>query len=262
MELDQKVVLITGASEGIGAACVSVLRHRGAHLVLVARSEEKLRQLALPEDLVIAADLTDPAARPHVIEKTIARYGRIDVLINNAGVGMYAPATTSPMPETRQLFELNFFAPLELCQLATPHMPAGSCIVNVASVAGKITLPWFVLYSASKYALHSLSDGLRLELKSRGIHVLNVCPGYIATGFQQHALRGAAPTRLQSARGWFAMSPDDCARAIIRGIEREARTLVVPRVNWLLILLARLFPRLVDAQIMRINREPGTSSDE
>ena len=124
MQIQKKVVLITGASEGIGAACARAFRDRGAVLSLTARSEGKLLALAGPDDLVTAGDITDPQVRQHVVENTIQRFGRIDILINNAGAGLYRPAWAASEQEARALFELNLFAPLEMIRLAVPQMRA------------------------------------------------------------------------------------------------------------------------------------------
>ena len=256
MDLDGKVILITGASEGIGAACATAFRRRGARLSLTARSLEKLRAAAAPDDLVTAGDITAAQTRQSVVDRTLERFGAIDVLVNNAGMGMYAPSWQAPMDDTRRMFELNLFAPVALVQLVVPHMRArrSGTIVNIGSVAGKVTLPWFTLYSASKYALGSWTDGLRMELKADGIHAMTVCPGYVKTGFQSHVLAGRPPEKvLQGKR--FAITAEACARAVVRGVERGARTVVTPRGGWLFILAERLFPSFVDARMAALNRE-------
>ena len=256
MDIEGKVILITGASEGIGAACATAFRARGARLSLTARSEPKLRAAAGPESLVTAGDITDEQTRRSVVDRTLERYGAIDVLVNNAGMGMYAPSWRASMPDTRRLFELNLFAPLALTQLVVPHMRARrrGTIVNISSVAGKVTLPWFTLYSASKYALGSWTDGLRMELKADGIHAMTVCPGYVKTGFQSHVLSGRPPEKILAGRR-FAITAEECALAIVRGVERNARTVVTPAGGWLFILAERLFPSFVDARMAAVNRE-------
>jgi short-subunit dehydrogenase len=253
MHIDGKVVLITGASEGIGAACAGAFRKRGARLSLVARSEEKLRAAGGPEALVTAGDVTLPEVRHAAVERTLEHFGAVDILVNNAGMGLYAPAWDTPMEDARRLFELNFFAPLELMQAVAPHMRkrGTGLIVNVSSVAGKVTLPWFTLYSASKYALGSLTDGLRMELARDGIQTMTVCPGYVRTDFQRHALGDGPPPKV-ARRKQFAITPEQCAEAIARGVERGARTVMAPKAGWLLVLGERLFPSLVDAQLAAI----------
>jgi short-subunit dehydrogenase len=253
MQLKGRVVLITGASEGIGAACAEAFRRRGAALSLCARSEHKLRSVAGADALVNAGDLLDPDVRRLAVERTIDRYGRIDVLLNNAGVGLYAPAYTSDFDDLRRMWELNFFVALDLIQRVVPHMrqQGGGSLVNVSSIAGKVTLPWFTLYSASKFALCSLSDGLRMELRRHGIHAMKVCPGYVQTRFQQNVLHGQPPP-LIGRRKAFAISAERCAEDIARGLERDARTVVTPRVGWLFIAAARLMPSLMERQLEKI----------
>jgi short-subunit dehydrogenase len=251
MRVENKVVLITGASEGIGAACAGVFRERGARLCLTARSAEKLRSAAGPRDLVIPADLLDIGATERIVAETVARFGRLDVLINNAGAGLYTPAHNSPPELARRLFELNFFAPLELIRHAVPHMrrQGGGAIVNISSIAGAVSLPWFTLYSASKSAMIALTDGLRIELRRDSIHCMSVCPGYVRTNFQRNILAGEVPQALGPMRQRWAITAEECAKAIADGLERNSRTVVTPRTGWLLIALARLFPRLVDRRL-------------
>jgi short-subunit dehydrogenase len=261
MRIQGQVALITGASQGIGAACAKVLATRGARLALNARSREKLEEAMPPGALPVPGDLMKTDDRRSIVEKTVAHYGRIDILLNNAGIGLYAPAWRTDLQNARHMFELNFFAALEMTQLVVPLMRSqrSGMIVNVGSIAGKMTLPWFTLYSASKYAIGSLSDGLRMELKADGIHVMLVCPGYVKTGFQQHVLTGSTPPAIDRNRR-FAITAERCAEDIAGGIERDARTVVTPRIGWALIALERLFPSIVDSRLERIYRdaEAGT----
>jgi short-subunit dehydrogenase len=251
-ELQDKVVLLTGASEGIGAALARVLQFRGASLALVARSEQKLKEVARQEDLVVVADLSLQAGRAKAVAETISRFGRIDVLINNAAVGVYDKTIAVPLEPVRKMFEVNFFAPLELCQLAVLHMPHGSLIVNISSIGGKVILPWATLYSATKYALDALTEGLRVELYPRGIHVLGVYPGHVRTGFQQHILHGRAAEGLSPLRNRLTISAEECARPILRAMERRGRTLVVPRLYWFAVWCARVFPGAVETRLRRM----------
>jgi short-subunit dehydrogenase len=250
MRLDGKVALITGASEGIGAACAAAFSRRGARVSLVARNAARLRIAGGGDALVTAGDLTLPETRESAVARTVERFGTIDVLVNNAGLGLYAPAWNTPLADARYLFELNFFAPLALAQLVAPYMRQrrAGMIVNVSSVAGIVTLPWFTLYSASKFALASLGDGLRMELKRDGIETLTVFPGYVRTSFQEHALSGHPPAKIARRRS-HAISPEQCAEAIVRGVERGARTVMAPWSSWLLVVASRLFPALVQSQL-------------
>ena len=253
MRIHEKVVLITGASEGIGAACAEAFRKRGARLMLTARSADKLERLAGPGDHFHAGDITLAETRQAVVEGALERFGTIDVLINSAGVGIYAPAWCAPIADVRRMFELNLFALLEMVQLVAPVMrrQRRGTIVNIGSIAGKVTLPWFTLYSASKYAVGSLTDGLRMELRRDGVHAMTVCPGYVSTQFQSHVLAGKAPEGVQRSRR-FKITPEQCAEAVARGVERDARTVVTPWAGWLFVMIERLLPKLVDAQMERM----------
>ena len=254
MQIRDKVALITGASEGIGAACARVFESRGARISIVARNAEKLATVGGPDTLRIAGDITDEETRESLVARTIDRFGTIDILINNAGMGLYAPAWKAPMADARRLFDLNFFAPLAMIQLVTQRMRQrkSGIIVNISSIAGQMTLPWFTLYSASKFALGSLADGLRAELKADGIHVMTVCPGYVKTDFQAHALGTRPPTGIVKGKR-FAITAEECADAVARGVERDARTVVTPRIGWLLVALSRLFPAIVESRLAAIN---------
>lgn len=255
MRIDGKVVLITGASQGIGAACAAEFARAGAKLSLTARSEKRLRQVAPSGALVTVGDVTSDAGRRQIVGRTLERFEAIDILINNAGAGLYQPSWKVPMDEVRWLMELNFFAPLALIQLVAPLMQArrNGMIVNVGSVAGKVPLPWMTVYSASKYALGALTESLRMELRRDGIHTMIVCPGYVKTKFQENARGGSIPVSVLRKRR-FAITAEQCASAIRRGVERDARTVVTPAAAWLLVLAMRLFPGLVEAQMAAINQ--------
>lgn len=253
MQIDGSVVLITGASRGIGAACADEFRKRGARLALVARSREGLERTAGPDGLAIPGDITDAAFRKRAVEETLARYGRIDILINNAGVGLFAPAWAAPLDDVRAMVEVNLFAALGMIQLVAPGMRAlrRGMIVNLGSIAGRVTLPWLTLYSATKFALASLTDGLRMELAPGNVQTMLVCPGYVDTEFQDHTLAGRPPEKIRKSKA-FLISPRRCARDIARGVEKNRRTVVTPGSGRWFILARHCLPRLVDAQLARI----------
>lgn len=247
MQISGKVVLITGASGGIGAACADAFEKRSALLSLTSRTPADR-----PRALFTPGDITDPAIRENIVRATLERYGRIDILINNAAQGSYNPSSETSEAEMRELFELNLFAPLAMAQLVIPHMRrAGSgVIVNVGSIAGCVTLPWLTLYSATKAALGALTDGLRMELSGTGIQTISICPGYVQTPFHSHAI-GKPPSTIANAKP-FAISAATCAEAIARGVERNARTVVTPGLGWLFIWLRRVAPSMVDSRLASI----------
>jgi short-subunit dehydrogenase len=254
MRTEGRVVLITGASEGVGAACAAEFAKCGARLSLVARSEEGLRRAGGPDALVTAGDLTVDETRRRAVARTIEHYGAIDILINNAGVGLYRPSWEMPLDEARYLMDLNLFAPLALTQLVVPHMRErrSGMIVNVASIAGKVVLPWLTFYSVTKFALGALTEGQRMELRRDGIQTMVVCPGYVKTNFQKNVRAGEPPEKVLQSRA-YAITPEQCAAAIRRGVERDARTVVTPRAGWLFILAMRLFPAFVESRMADLN---------
>jgi len=254
MRVDGSVVLITGASAGIGAACAGEFARAGAKLALTARSEDGLRRAGGPNALILPGDLTKEADRRRVIDRTIETYGRIDILLNNAGVGVYWPSWNIPMEEVRFLMELNFFAVLGLTQLALPHMRAckSGMVVNVGSIGGKMVLPWLTVYCATKFAVGALTEGMRMELKRDGVRTLLVCPGYVVTGFQENVRAGQPPDRVKQGRR-LAITAERCARDIRRAVERDARTVVTPWAGWFLVLAMRLFPRIVESRMAEMN---------
>lgn len=257
MELANRVVLITGASDGIGAACAREFRRRGARLALMARSMGKLLTVAEETSAIaIPGDVTNASDRAHAVETTLARHGRIDILINNAGAGLYEPSHTGSIETVRSMFELNVFAVLAMTQLVAPAMKAqrDGMIINVSSIAGLVPLPWFTMYSATKYGVCAMTDGLRMELASHNVRAMAVCPGYVRTGFQTNVMAGKPPEKLWRNRQ-FAITPEQCARAIASGVERESHTVVTPRVGWALVWGRRFFPRLIDHFLRKIYQD-------
>ena len=255
MRIEGKVVLITGASQGIGAACAGEFARAGARLSLTARSEDGLQRAAPPDALLTTGDLTQEETRRAVVKRTLERFGSVDILINNAGAGLYSPSWNTPLEDVKWLLDLNVLAPLALAQLVVPPMRAqrSGLIVNVGSIAGQISLPWLTIYSASKFALGALTEGMRMELKRDGVRTMIVCPGYVKTAFQQNARGGQPPAAMVQGRR-FAITPQQCARAIRMGVERNARTVVTPRMGWLLIGAARLFPGFVEGRLAAMNQ--------
>jgi short-subunit dehydrogenase len=245
------IVIITGASEGIGAQLAMQLRRKGARLVLAARSEAKLRAAAGPDDLVVPGDLTLDRVRSAVIAETVERFGRIDALINNAGRGSYYAPSLAPLDDARSLFELNFFAPLHLAQLATPYLrESKGTLVNVGSIASQISLPWLPIYSASKFALASLTSTQRMELRRDGVNVMAVFPGYVDTLFQAHAAGSGPPAQVVKGKR-FAVTAEQCAAAIIDGMERRRQLVVTPKIGRPLVWLSRWFPGFIEKRMER-----------
>ncbi len=245
MRIEGTHIFLTGASSGIGAALAVELTRRGARVAGVSRRPVEGAALSIP------ADLTRPEDRQRAVDEALNTLGHIDILINNAGVGLYAPSWQTPMDDLRRMFELNFFAAVDLVQRLTPAMAArrSGLVVNVASIASKVPLPWFTLYSASKAALEAFTRGLRMELEPSGVGAMLVCPGYVKTRFQDSVLSGTPPARLAHNKK-FASPAEDVARAIADGIAAGKRTVLTPAIGWALVAAARLAPAVVDARLL------------
>ena len=182
-----KVVLITGASSGIGLAAAEAFAAQGAKVALAARSEDKLRELAarLPDALAVPTDMLDEASVARMVAQTHAHYGRIDVLVNNAGRGMHVPVAQAGLAEYRELLELNVVSVLNAMQQVLPIMTAqgSGTIVNISSGTTKMLVPGLAPYSSTKHALNNLTLIAREEFRPLGITVSLVHPGMTATDF-------------------------------------------------------------------------------
>lgn len=241
-----KVVLITGASQGIGASCAQLLARRGASLALLSLPGESFESRQSDGCCIVAGDVTSKPTRAEFVEQTMARFGRIDVLINNVGVGQYGYPSQVDTEISKRIFDINVFSPLALTQLVIPHMRAqkSGVIVNIGSVGGKVALPWATMYCATKWAVHCVDDALHRELLGTGIRVMKVCPGIVATRFREHVLAGTAPERVENIRR--VVTPDQVASAIVRGIECGKRTVYIPKAGMLFTSLEFFAPRLMD----------------
>jgi NADP-dependent 3-hydroxy acid dehydrogenase YdfG len=195
MEIQGKVVIVTGASMGIGAATARVFADAGARLVLAARSADRLAEVArsLPaqaDPLIVPTDMTDQAQVQALIETAYEHFGQIDIVINNAGqAALGAVATISPALY-RQIIELNLFGPLYMIQAVVPKMRAqgGGVIINISSQVSKMAIPGIGAYASTKYALNGLSLTARNELAAENIRVVLFHPGRTSTEFGRNAL--------------------------------------------------------------------------
>ena len=208
--LHGQVVIITGASAGIGEATARRLARAGARVVVTARRQDRLDALARELDptgagvLAVAGDITSDADRRRVVDAALAKFGRIDALVNNAGYGTRGAVETVPVDLIRKNYETNLFSLVALTQLVLPGMRerGAGCIVNRGSVAGQIARPLSSIYDSTKHALEALTDGLRGELKPFGVRVTLVRPGYIATEFVEAA--DAASAAVVAGAGDYA----------------------------------------------------------
>lgn len=219
-------VIVTGASSGIGAALARAWGRRGATVVLSARGEEALRQVAREVDeaggrgLVQRGDVTLEKDRVELVRRAQTETGRLDVLVNNAGRGYYGSVAGIERKELEALMALNVVAPLRLAQLALDPLTRNSgTIVMMSSVAGIFAAPRMGAYAASKFALEALSMSLRAELAGTGVRVVVVRPGPVDTPFREHAVTsdGRAGVRPRGAR---VQTAEDIASRTIRAVAR------------------------------------------
>jgi short-subunit dehydrogenase len=255
-DLTNSRVIVTGASSGIGRATALELARHGAKLVIVARREDRLRQLAEQittlgrEVEMVAGDVTDPLTREQAIEAVRRRFGGLDILMNNAGVGALGLFENAGVERLRRVMEINFFALVEMTRLALPLLKNGArpIIVNVSSILGHRGVPHRSEYSAAKFAVQGFSEAVRAEFAPLGIDVMVVSPGSTQTEFFDSEIdRTSEPN-------WPPHKPvtaEKVANAIVRGI-RAGRHEVVPYA-WgrVLCWLNRLSPALVDRIMVR-----------
>ncbi len=252
MRLRGKTALITGASSGIGRACALRFAREGAKLVLTGRRASELASTAATAGgaQTRTADLAHTSSLARLCDEVLGTVDRLDVLVHCAGVGLLAPADSTDPADARHLMALNLLAPVEITRRLRPALREGGTIVMVSSLAGKVALPRMAVYSASKHALNAYADALRAELRRSGIGVLSVCPGFVRTRFAENMLQGAA-SRLTGGQRRHSLSPARCADAIVDGVCRGRRTVVIPPHGWLLVAAERAFPTLTRAWLLR-----------
>jgi short-subunit dehydrogenase len=251
MEMEGKVVVITGASMGIGEAIAKVFADRGARVVMLsrdaARAETARQRIGHAErTIAMACDVRQREEIDRALALTLHNFGRVDVWVNNAGVGIRDTVADAEPPALRELFETNLFGAITSMQAVVPAMrnTGGGAIINISSVAGHLPVPYMAIYSASKFAMNAIGKGARLELRRDHINVLTVCPGYVRTGFGEHVVANRqGNVRPKAVRG---VSAERVAEAAYRGYLAGKREVVVPWTMIPVIKLYQLFPGLVE----------------
>ena len=180
-----KIILVTGASSGIGLACATALQAKGHTVYGSARDVKRIKSVSFKP---IELDVTDDASVKAAISKIIKAEGKIDVLVNNAGNGVTGPGYAMPVESAKKQFEVNFFGVVRMCSAVLPGMieAKGGLVVNIGSLAGLFGLPYQSMYSASKYAVEGYSQSLRMELRNTGIKVVVINPGDFKSDFTQN----------------------------------------------------------------------------
>lgn len=236
MRIEGSVILVTGASSGIGEATARLLGKRGAKLVLAARRAEELNKLAGelgPSAMAVATDVGQRASIDALVAAAVAAHGRIDAVINVAGIGGGGVIAAASDERLEQLVRVNLLAPARLIQAALPHMrtDGSAAIVNIGSIAGEMGTNG--MYSATKFGVRGLSDTLRRELWTKKIAVSLIEPGYIRTPLTK-GVRGNLP------------GPEIVAQAVARVLESPKRAVIVPGSWRFLVTFVRWFPALAD----------------
>jgi dehydrogenase/reductase SDR family member 7B len=265
--LQQKVVIVTGATSGIGLACAEVFGRAGARIVASGRDAEKLRLLSERlaassiDFITVEAEASDEEANRRLVEAAVNRYGGVDILIANAGISMRAMFEDLDMAVFRKVMDVNFYGSVYPVRYALPYLLERSgAVVAVSSINGHRGTPARTAYTASKYAMEGFFEALRTEVMHRGVHVLVVSPGFTGTNIRKNALRADGAVQGESPRDeGRMMTPEAVAVAIIRGLKQRKRDMVLTRQGKLVVLLNKIVPGWMDKMVYRhMAKEPDS----
>jgi len=251
--LKDKVVIITGASSGIGLAAAREFAAEGAKLVLAARNSDRLKEIEtelslITEVLPVKADVSLEEDCINLIEHAVARFGRIDILVNNAGISMRAMFKDLDLSVIRRLMDVNFWGTVYCTKYALPHiLKTEGSVVGVISIAGFKGLPARTGYSASKFAIYGFLDTLRIEHLKDNLHVMIFAPGFTASNIRESALVADGSHQGETPRDENKMmTAQECAKHLIKGIKKRKAQVILTFIGKLTVLLNKFFPRLVD----------------
>jgi short-subunit dehydrogenase len=261
MDLSGKVVVVTGASMGIGEAIAKAFADSAASVVLlsrdVSRAEAARERLGHTDrTLALACDVRNREEIDRVIGLTLHHFRKLDVWVNNAGHGLMDSVSGLEMSACRETFDTNLFGTIAAMQAVIPVMKqqGSGAIINISSVAGHIPLPFHSVYSATKFAMNAFGKAARIELKKAGIQVTTICPGYVRTDFTANAIRGkdSKTVRPSSVRG---ITAERVARATLQGYLKNKREVIVPWTMHFPVKLYQLFPGLLEAAMTHMSRQ-------
>lgn len=255
--MKDKVVLITGGSSGIGKALAQEFGKKGSKIVVTGRDAGKLAEVSAEltrdgiDHLSLTADVSSRADNESVVAQTIARYGRLDVLINNAGISMRAMFEDLDPEVIRQVMEINFFGSVYATKAALPYLlEAKGSIVGISSIAGYRGLPVRCGYSASKFALNGFLEALRTELLYSGVHVLTAAPGFTASNIRFASLGKDGSRTGETMRDeGNMMSAEEVAARLYKAVLNRRRELVLTTQGKLTVFLNKLFPKFMDKMV-------------
>lgn len=255
--MKDKVVIITGASSGIGKALAFEAGKRGAVVVIAARSESKLGEVEENlkrlniEVLKVVTDVSKEEDCKRLINAVVKKYGRIDVLINNAGISMRATFEQMELEVIRHLMDVNFWGTIYCTKYALPYLLASKgSVTGVSSVAGFKGLPGRTGYSASKFAMQGFLETLRIENRKKGLHVLIACPGFTSSNIRNTALAADGSQQGESPMDENKlMQPDKVAEIILNAIHKRRRVVVMTKVGWWTVNVNKIVPGFVDRMV-------------
>lgn len=267
MNFKDKVVIVTGATSGIGLACARAFAAEGSKVVLAARSEDKLKQILNDfscngKDCIgVKTDVTSQTDCENLINKTIIKFGRIDILVNNAGISMRALFEDVEMDVLRKVMDVNFWGTVYCTKYALPYiLQTKGSIVGISSIAGFHGLPGRTAYSASKFAMQGFLESVRIENLKKGIQVLILSAGFTSSNIRFNALdahgnpQGETPMPEEKL-----MPPERVAKNVLRSIRKRKRNRIMTTEGQLMVFFQRIIPRLVDITIYnKFKREPNS----
>jgi short-subunit dehydrogenase len=252
------VIIITGASSGIGAATAKLFASEGYRVVLAARREKRLVTLAAEiqanggETLVVPTDVTKLDQIENLVAQSLDRFGQIDVLLNNAGLGRLDwLEKLDPQRDVAFQVQVNLIGMIQMAQAVLPHMIARKQghIINMGSIASLIATPTYTVYAATKYGLRGFTEALRREVSVHGIEVSAIYPGGVATEFGEKA-KIKRKTKI-STPGFLKLTADDVAQSVIKVVEKSRRAVIIPGLMRPTVWLSVVFPGIVDRIIER-----------
>ncbi|MGM0565780.1 MAG: SDR family oxidoreductase [Bacteroidota bacterium] len=266
--MKDKVVIVTGASSGIGAALSELYVKRGYHVVMAARNLEKLENLAdkLNNEkgsvFAVKTDVSKEVDCKSLIDKAIEKYGRIDVLINNAGISMRAMFKDLDLDVIRQLMDVNFWGTVYCTKYALPYvLSQKGSIVGVISIVGHVGLPARTGYASSKFAIRGFLDTLRIEHLKDGLHVLVAAPGFTESNIRNTALTAEGKQQGKTPRDEGSMmTSEEVAQKIVKAVDKRKRSLILTFMEGkLTVFLNKFFPKTMDKLIYnQMAKEPDS----
>ena len=265
--MKNKVVVISGASSGIGKACAWHFAKNGSKVVLAARSNDKLKVIgeemmsAGYEVLTVQADVSFEEDCQYLISETISKFKGIDVLINNAGISMRATLEDMNLSVMKKVMDINFYGTVFCTKYALPHiLKSKGSVVGVSSIAGYKGLPARTAYSASKFAMQGFLESLRIENLKKDLHVLIACPGFTASNIRNTALSKDGEVQKESPRDESKMmTAEKVAEYIYKAVVNRQNSIVLTINGKLTVLLNKLLPSLVDRLVYNhLKKEPNS----